>query len=97
MKAKRKAESEKDPEKQKKLYLKAKEELSKSAAHHANYDAYLALGQVYLALGQRESALNACGFAQSLKPSDAAAKACMEESQRDVREAAAATPEDSGR
>lgn len=97
MKAKRKAESEKDPEKQKKLYLKAKEELSKSAGYHANFDAYLALGQVYLALGQRESALNACSFAQGLKPKDEAAKVCMEEAQRDVREAAAASPEDGGR
>ena len=63
MKLKRKAEGEKDPAKQSKLYLKAKEELSRSVGYVGNYDGYLALGQVYLAMGNRESALDACGRA----------------------------------
>jgi cytochrome c-type biogenesis protein CcmH/NrfG len=97
MKAKRKAEAEKDPAKQAKLYLKAKEELSKSAGYHANYDAYLALGQVYMALGLKESALDACAHAQGLKPKDEAAGSCMAEAQRQIQEAVAAKPQDDGR
>jgi len=82
VKLKRKAEGEQDAEKRKKLYLKAKDELSKSAGYHANYDAYLALGQVYLALGERGSAQDACLHAQGLKPSDEAAKSCIEEARK---------------
>jgi cytochrome c-type biogenesis protein CcmH/NrfG len=97
MKLKKKAEAATEPAQQAKLYLKAKEELSKSAGYHVNYDAYLALGQVYLALGQQESALDACNHAQSLKPKDEAAKTCMTEAQTKIQEAAAAKPRDSGR
>jgi len=82
VKAKRKAEAEKDPEKQSKLYLKAKEELSKSVGYLGHYDGYLALGQVYLALGQSEAAFDACTQAQRLKPGDAAATACVEEARK---------------
>src|SRR5262245_24927998 len=57
VRALRKAETEKDPAKQAKLYEKAKEELAKAAGYLPTYDTYLALGQVYLALGQKESAL----------------------------------------
>jgi tetratricopeptide (TPR) repeat protein len=92
LKAKRKAEAEKDPAKQTKLYQKAKEELSRSAGYHPNYDAYLALGQVYLALGMKESALSSCGFAQSLKPKDEAAKSCIEQAQEETQDAAATKP-----
>ena len=60
VKLKGKAEGEKDPQKQAKLYLKAKEELAKSVGYQANFDAYLALGQVYMNLGQKESAFDAC-------------------------------------
>jgi cytochrome c-type biogenesis protein CcmH/NrfG len=97
MKAKRKAEAEKDPVKQAKLYQKAKEELSKSAGYHPNFDAYLALGQVYMALGQKESALDACAHAQGLKPKAEAAGLCMAEAQRQIQEAVAAKPQDDGR
>jgi tetratricopeptide (TPR) repeat protein len=82
IKLKKKAEGEQDAEKRKKLYLKAKDELSKSGGYMANYDAYLALGQVYLALGERESAQDACLHAQSLKPSDTVAKSCVEEARK---------------
>jgi tetratricopeptide (TPR) repeat protein len=82
VKLKKKAEGEQDAEKRNKLYLKAKEELSKSAGYMPNYDAYLALGQVYLALGQRESAQSACGQAQALKPGNEQAKSCLEEAQK---------------
>ena len=88
IKAKKKAEAEKDPQKQAKLYLKAKEELSKSVGYEPNYDSYLALGQVYLALGMKESAFDACSHAQNRKPDDEAAKSCVEEAQRKIQEAA---------
>jgi cytochrome c-type biogenesis protein CcmH/NrfG len=88
VKAKRKADGEKDPAKQAKLYLKAKEELSKSVGIQANYDGYLALGQVYLALGNPDSAFDACSHAQGLKPKDETAKACAEEAWKKVQEAA---------
>jgi len=97
LKAMRKAEAEKDPAKQTKLYLKAKEELSKSLGYQANYDAYLALGKIYLALGQKESALDACAHAQASKPKDEAAKGCAEEAQRQIRQAATSKPQDDGR
>jgi tetratricopeptide (TPR) repeat protein len=90
----RKAETEKDSAKQAKLYQKAKEELSKAAGYLASYDTYLALGQVYLALGQKESALDACSKAQSLKGGNEAAKSCAEQAQREIQEAAASKPKD---
>jgi len=89
VKLKKKAEVEQDAEKRKKLYLKAKDELSKSAGYQANYDAYLALGQVYLALGERGSAQDACLHAQGLKPSDEAAKGCIEEARKEPETAEA--------
>jgi cytochrome c-type biogenesis protein CcmH/NrfG len=92
IKLKKKAEGEQDAEKRQKLYLKAKDELSKSAGYLANYDAYLALGQVYLALGKRESAQDACAQAQGLKPSDAAAKSCIEEARKGPESAQAKPP-----
>jgi tetratricopeptide (TPR) repeat protein len=82
VKLKKKAEGEQDAEKRQKLYLKAKDEFSKSAGYQANYDAYLALGQVYLALGQRESAQDACLHAQGLKPGNETAKSCIEEARK---------------
>lgn len=97
VKAKRKAEAETDPEKQRKLYLKAKEELAKSVGYQAYYDAYLALGQVYLALGLNESALDACAHAQRMKPDDAAAKGCVQEARRRIEEPAKAKAKDNGR
>jgi tetratricopeptide (TPR) repeat protein len=79
---KRKAEQETDLAKKTKLYEKAKDELAKSVGYVPNYDGYLALGQVYLALGKRDSALNVCVQAQSLKPSDQPAKSCIEEARK---------------
>ncbi|HEX9945293.1 MAG TPA: hypothetical protein VGG03_25060 [Thermoanaerobaculia bacterium] len=96
MRAKRKAEGEKDPEKQARLYLKAKEELSKSVGYQGHYDGYLALGQVYMALGQKESALDACTFAQGLKPNDQTAKSCIEEAKKQLQEAAATKKQGDG-
>lgn len=86
---KRKAEAETDPAKQAKLYLKAKQELSKSLGYQANYDAFLAIGQVYMALGEKESALDACSKAQVMKPNDEAAKGCVQDAQKKIQEAAA--------
>ncbi len=97
MKLKRKAETAKEPADQAKLYLKAKEELSKSIGYQGHYDGYLALGQVYLALGQKESALDACNHALGQKPKSEPAKACMEEAQRKIQEAAASKQADDGR
>jgi cytochrome c-type biogenesis protein CcmH/NrfG len=94
MRAKRKAESEKDSEKQAKLYLKAKEELSKSVGYQGHYDGYLALGQVYLALGMNESGFDACSHAQSAKPNSEAAKSCVEEAREKLK--MAANPQDGG-
>jgi|SRR6185295_4729514 len=96
VRAMRKAAAEKDPAKQAKLYQKAREELSEAAGYLPSYDTYLALGQVYLALGQKESALDACAKAQSLKGSNEAAKACAEQAQREIQEAASAKPKDNG-
>ena len=88
VRAKKKAEAEKEPAKQAKLYLKAKEELSKSVGYQAHYDGYLALGQVYLAMGQNESGLDACSHAQAYKPNSEEAKSCMEEAQEKIKMAA---------
>ena len=92
----RKAEAAKEPADKAKLYEKAKEELAKAAGYLTSYDTYLALGQVYLALGKKESALDACSKAQSLKTGNEAAKACAEQAQREIQEAAAAKPQDDG-
>jgi tetratricopeptide (TPR) repeat protein len=97
VRALRKAEAEKNPAKQAKLYQKAKEELARAAGYLSSYDTYLALGQVYLALGQKESALDACSKAQSLKGNSEPAKACAERAQREIQEAASAKPQDDGR
>lgn len=94
MKAKRKAEGETDAQKQAKLYLKAKEELSKSVGYQGHYDGYLALGQVYLALGKNESGFDACSRAQSVKPNSEEAKSCMEEAKEKMK--LAANPEGQG-
>ena len=76
---KAKAEQEKEPKDKTKQYLRAKEEFSKSIGYTENFDALLALGQVYLALGQKPSALSSCAKAQAYKPNNEAAKACVAE------------------
>ena len=88
MKAKRKAENAKEPADQMKLYEKAKEELSKAVGYDPNFDATLALGQVYLALGKPESAISSCSRALALKPKNEQAQACVDEAEK-VRQAAA--------
>jgi cytochrome c-type biogenesis protein CcmH/NrfG len=88
MRAKRKAEGEKDPEKQAKLYLKAKEDISKAMGYAASYDGFLALGQVYLALGQSGSGLDACTRSLSLKPGNAEAQSCVETAKAKMKEEA---------
>lgn len=78
LRAKRKAEGESDPAKQRKQLERAKEELSKAVGLIANFDHLLALGQVYLALGQKESALDACTRALGYKPANLTAQACQD-------------------
>jgi len=81
VRAKRKAENETDAAKRAKLYEKAKEELSKAVGYDSNFDATLALGQVYLALGRKLEAESACSRALALKPNNESAKVCMNEAQ----------------
>ena len=76
------AEKEQDHDKKMKLYLRAKDEFSKSVGYQGHYDGYLALGQAYLALGQRESALDACTHALGMKPNSEEAKSCIQEAQK---------------
>ena len=87
VRAKRKAENETNPAKKVKLYEKAKEELGKAVGYDANFDATLALGQVYLALGRKPEAESACSRALSFKPNNESAKTCMTESQAQDQQA----------
>jgi tetratricopeptide (TPR) repeat protein len=82
IKDKQRAEQEQDHDKKTKLYMRAKDELSKSVGYQGHYDGYLALGQVYLALGQKESALDACTHALGAKPNSEEAKSCIQEAQK---------------
>jgi tetratricopeptide (TPR) repeat protein len=77
-----KAEKAKDAKEKQKQYDRAKEELTKSLQILPTYDAYLALGQVQLAVGDPRAAASACTEAQSLKPGDEAAKACLEQANK---------------
>jgi tetratricopeptide (TPR) repeat protein len=85
VRAKRKAENETDAAKRTKLYEKAKEELEKAMGYD-NFDASLALGQVYLALGRKPEAELACSRALSFKPNNESAKACITEAQAQPQE-----------
>ena len=78
----KKAEGTKDPEKRRKLYETAKDELHRSLALKSTFDSLLALGRVDLALGDLPAALTACAQAESLKPKNAAATACERGSHR---------------
>src|SRR3954453_13837542 len=82
IKDRQRAEQEQDHDKKMKLYMRAKDELSKSVGYQGHYDGYLALGQVYLALGQKESALDACTHALGAKPNSEEAKSCIQEAQK---------------
>jgi tetratricopeptide (TPR) repeat protein len=82
VKAMKKAKGETDHDKQMKLYTRAKDEFSKSVGYTGHYDGYLALGQAFLALGQRQSALEACTQARSMKPSSEEAQGCVLEAQK---------------
>ena len=82
VRAKAKAEKEKDAAKKAKLYEKAKAELLKSVGLDSSYDGLMALGQVYLALGQASPALDACSQAQAFRPGDEPARKCMEEARK---------------
>ena len=92
----RKAEGETDPEKKKKLLLRAKDELSRSVAYQANYDALVALGQTYLALESPDAARDACSRALGFKPNDEKATACFEQSSQQVLAAKKASPAPNG-
>jgi tetratricopeptide (TPR) repeat protein len=85
VRAKRKAEKEADAGKRAKLYEKAKEELEKALGYD-NFDASLALGQVYLALGRKPEAELACSRALSFKPNNENAQACVTEAQAQPQE-----------
>lgn len=92
VRAKRKADNETDAAKRTKLYEKAKEELSKAVGYDSNFDATLALGQVYLALGRNPEAESACGRAIALKPNNESAKTCMSEAQAQEQVAGSGSP-----
>lgn len=92
VRAMRKAEKAKEPAEKRKLYERAKEELGKAVGIDANFDATLALGQVYLALGQKESAASSCVRALALKPKNAEAQACMDAT-KDEQTAETPSPE----
>ena len=92
IKDKQRAEQEQDHDKKMKLYMRAKDELSKSVGYQGHYDGYLALGQVYLALGQKESALDACTHALGAKPNSDEAKSCIREAQKKPETAEAKPP-----
>ncbi len=87
---KAKAEKELEPKDKARQYAKAKEEFAKSIGYSENFDALLALGQVYLALGQKPSALDACNRARAYKPNDEAAKTCATQAQATVQPVATA-------
>lgn len=75
---KEKAATETDVKKQRKLLEKAKSELQSSIALQRNYDASVALGEVFIALGNPASAVDACSQALVFKPADANATKCVE-------------------
>ena len=78
MRAKKKADAETDPQKRQKLYLRAKEEISKAVAFSPSFDHLLALGQIYLGLGQKKSALDVCSQALARKPGNPSAQECQQ-------------------
>ncbi len=79
MKKAKKQEAAGESEKARESYQRAKEEFSKAIGMQQSYfDALLGLGQVHLALGQKESALDACTHALSVKPKNSEAQACAE-------------------
>ena len=82
IKDRQKAEKEQDHDKKMKLYLRAKDEFSKSVGYTGHYDGYLALGQVYLVLGMRESALDACSHALGMKPNSEDAQQCIQDARK---------------
>jgi hypothetical protein len=92
----RKAEGETDPEKKKKLLMRAKEDLNRSVAYRANYDALLALGQAYLGLDAPDAARDACNRALGLKPNDEKAQDCFERASQQVLAAKKAQPAPNG-
>jgi tetratricopeptide (TPR) repeat protein len=82
IKDRQKADKEQDHDRKMKLYMRAKDEFSKSVGYVGHYDGYLALGQVYLILGMKESALDACSHALGMKPKSEEAQQCMLEAQK---------------
>jgi hypothetical protein len=92
MKAKRQAEGEKDPQVQRKLLERAKNELGKSVGYSASYDSLLALGQVELGLGEKAAALQSCTHALRWKPAAPDAVACQSEAGRTIVTSIQAAP-----
>jgi tetratricopeptide (TPR) repeat protein len=95
LRAKKKADGETDPAKKAKLYQKAMDELRKSVGHQANYDAYLAIGQVHLALGNQRDGAISCSHALQLKPKSEEAKSCIQAAE-EMAEAAAPAQDGNG-
>jgi tetratricopeptide (TPR) repeat protein len=95
LKAKKKADGEADPAKKAKLYQKAMDELTKSVGYQANYDAYLAIGQVHIALGNQRAGYISCSHALQLEPKSEEAKSCIQVAEK-MAEAAAPAPAQDG-
>lgn len=79
MKKAKKQEAAGETEKAQENYRRAKKEFSEAVGLQQGYfDALLGLGQAQLALGQKESALDSCTHALSVKPKSEEAQACTE-------------------
>lgn len=77
LKFRQRAEKATEAAEREELYRKALEKFHESAGYVENFDARLALGEVYLALGNTEEALMACTRAKALKPRNDRAKKCF--------------------
>ncbi len=76
-KLRQKAEKATDAAEREALYKQAIAKFHESAAQTENFDARLAMGEVYLALGDKHEALKACSMAKALKPRNEKAKKCF--------------------
>jgi hypothetical protein len=77
LKFRKRAESVTDPAEREALYKKALDKFYESAGHVENFDARLAMGEVYLALDDKHEAAKACSIAKLLKPKNEKALACF--------------------
>ncbi|HEX9671092.1 MAG TPA: hypothetical protein VGC93_16615 [Thermoanaerobaculia bacterium] len=77
VKFRQRAEKATEAAEREQLYKQALEKFHESAAQLENFDARLAMGEVYLALGDKDEALKACNMAKALKPRNERAKKCF--------------------